>query len=123
MMRGCAWAPGTYTKSADPQSDWDSVTKSYPARIRGVCRHKAAWLQQVLGGSVIYGRRTDEPKPGMHAVLWINISGREYVVDRDGIWPAETAPFACDGNHKAYRREEPPPPERTMPRPWYEYER
>jgi hypothetical protein len=74
-------------------SDWDPVTRSYPADPDGVCRHKATWLQKYLGGTVLYGRRTDEPDSEMHAVLWLEIGGHGFIIDRDGIWHERAAPF------------------------------
>lgn len=106
-LRKYAWEMRPFVKacvSGASDYDWDPVTRSFPARTDGTCRHKATWLQRMIGDSVLYGRRTDEVNPGYHAVLWVNIGGHDFVIDRDGVWPAKSAPFACDARHKAYRR-------------------
>jgi hypothetical protein len=92
-LRQYAWRPGTFNRAERGIWDWDPVTKSHPARTHGTCRHKAAWLQKQIGGTVIYGYRTDKPNPGLHCVLWINIGGHDFVLDEDGTWPAKGFPF------------------------------
>jgi len=103
-MRRKAWDDAPFLKSSGPHPnwDWDPDTNSYPATRMGVCRHKVAWLAQRLGGVPLYGRRTDGD-PGMHCVLWLRIGEHGFVVDRDGIWPEQGAPFVCDASHRAYR--------------------
>lgn len=91
MMRATAWAKGTFEER--PESDWDPVTKSWPASISGTCRHKAEWLRQALGGELIVGYRTDRRDRTLHAVLAVNIGGHDFVVDKGGIWPKAAYPF------------------------------
>jgi hypothetical protein len=116
MWRQYVWSR-PYVPCAD---DWNETTKSYPARTDGVCRHKCAFLRQMLGtGEILYGRRTDQPNANLHAVLLVRVAGREFVCDEDGTWPSAAIPF---------RREmwPPPPPEpeiRTWPWPWYAHDR
>jgi hypothetical protein len=106
MTRCWIWKERGYKNCPD---DYDPVTGRYPALVDGVCRHKATWLCDALGGKVIYGFRTDCKKPEFHAALLIRIDGSEYIIDHDKIWPASDAPFD--------RRES---PTRSMPHPWYE---
>jgi hypothetical protein len=102
-LRDVVWKQYPYNKRQGA-SDWDPLTKTYPADPTGVCRHKAAWLQQRVGGTVLYGRRTDRAEPGMHAVLWVRYGDFGFIVDKDGIWPEQSAPWACDATHRAYRQ-------------------
>lgn len=102
-LRRQVWDEYPYNKRTGA-TDWDPLTKSYPADPTGVCCHKAEWLRQRLGGTVLYGRRTDKPNTGMHAVLWLKHGDFGFIVDEDGIWPERSAPFACDATHKAYQR-------------------
>ena len=100
-MRAHVWAqPYNVRKGA---TDWDPLSRGYPADPTGCCRHKVAWLHRYLGGVPVYGRRTDKgADPEMHCVLWLRIGGYGFILDHDGIWPERSAPFIADGSHKAY---------------------
>jgi HK97 family phage prohead protease len=105
-------------------ADYDHTTKSYPADPSGSCRHKAAYLQQHLGGQILFGRRTDQgPDPELHSVLAVRVGGGHLVVlDHDGIWP-------WPAFQKRWRPEphEPAPPPEPKPAParggWYSHKR
>ena len=103
QMRRKVWDEYAYNKRTGA-SDWDPMTKSYPADPTGVCRHKVRWLQEKLGGVPLYGRLTNRPDPGMHCVLWLRIGDHGFIVDETGVWPEGSAPFVCDATHKAYLR-------------------
>ena len=75
---------------------------------KGTCRHKASWLRIQSGGTVIYsGYRTDRTNPELHALLWIEIAGHEFVLDNDGLWPAKSFPFQRVAGHRDDREPEP----------------
>jgi hypothetical protein len=102
QMRHKVWREYSYNLRTGA-TDWDPETGTYPSDPTGCCRHKARWLQDKLGGVVLYGRRTDKAEPGLHAVLWIKRGEFGFIVDRDGIWSEQSAPWVCDGSHRAYK--------------------
>jgi hypothetical protein len=62
--------------------------------LMGVCRHKAAWLQQRLGGVVVTGW-----KPGgeHHAALLLPIDGDLFVADHGKVIPVAEYAFHFNG--------------------------
>jgi hypothetical protein len=91
--RRCVATSGISTSSPPAAPDWNPQRGSYPSDPDGVCRHKASYLRDHLGGRVIFGYRTDQREPEHHAVLEIVINGKRLILDNDDIWPAAEAPF------------------------------
>jgi hypothetical protein len=54
MWRKYAWQRPF---QACPDDGWDTVTRSFPARLTETCRHKVAWLKQMVGGEVVVGKK------------------------------------------------------------------
>ena len=96
-LRRHVWQESAFIKRSGP-SDWDPEAGAYPADRQGTCRHKCEWLRQRVGGVVLYGRRNGE----RHAVLWFKHGPHTFIAERDGIWPAQSAPFVADATAKAY---------------------
>lgn len=79
----------------DRPADYIAETRSFPPDVNGCCRHKSAWLVKLLGGRLLFGRRTDQDV-GPHVVARLRCNGEVWIADFDRLWAEADAPFRVE---------------------------